>query len=133
MTVILMSILAFGAVGVVGASAATSATGVTVKLKEFTLTPAVKTTKSGKVTFVVTNLGKLEHEMVVMKTNVPPGKLPLNAKNRVPEKSIVGEAGDIEPGQTKKLTLTLKSGKYVLLCNLAGHYKAGQYAGLTVK
>jgi uncharacterized cupredoxin-like copper-binding protein len=45
----------------------------------------------------------------------------------------LGEAGDIKPGQTKKVTLTLKPGKYVLLCNLAGHYKAGQYAAFTVK
>ena len=106
---------------------------VSVRLKEFTLTPRPATVKPGKVTFVVKNTGKLEHELVVMKTNVAPGKLPLNAKGRVPEKGVMGEAGDIKPGQTKKVTLTLKPGKYVLLCNLAGHYKAGQYAGFTVK
>ena len=82
---------------------------------------------------MVKNVGKLEHEMVVMKTNIPAGKLPVNAKGRVPEKGVVGEAGDIKPGQTKKVTLTLKPGKYVLLCNLAGHYKAGQYAAFNVK
>lgn len=105
----------------------------TVQLKEFKLTPKPAIAKAGKVTFVVKNAGKLEHEMVVLKTNTPAGKLVVNAKSRVSEKGSVGEAGDIKPGQTKKLTLTLKPGKYVLLCNLAGHYKAGQYAGFTVK
>ncbi len=44
----------------------------------------------------------------------------------------VGEAPDVHPGQTKKVTLTLKPGAYQLLCNIAGHYKAGQYTGFTV-
>lgn len=104
-----------------------------VQLKEFKLTPKPASAKAGKVTFVVKNVGKVEHEMVVIKTNTPAGKLVVNAKSRVSETGSVGEAGDIKPGQTKKLTLTLKPGKYVLLCNLAGHYKAGQYAGFTVK
>lgn len=104
-----------------------------VRLSEYKVTPKPATAKAGKVTFVVKNAGKLEHEMVVMKTNIPAGKLPLNAKNRVPEKGVVGEAGDIKPGQTKRVTLTLKPGKYVLLCNLAGHYKNGQYSAFTVK
>jgi uncharacterized cupredoxin-like copper-binding protein len=131
--IMLAVVVASCAVGASGVSGATGATGLTVKLKEFKVLPATKVTKAGKVTFVVTNIGKLEHELVVMKTNVPPGKLPVNANGRVPEKGVVGEAGDIKPGQTKKVTLALKAGKYVLLCNLAGHYKAGQYAGFTVK
>lgn len=104
-----------------------------VQLKEFKLTPKPTIAKAGKVTFVVKNVGKLEHEMVVLKTNTAAGKLVVNAKGRVSERGSVGEAGEIKPGQTKKLTLTLKPGKYVLLCNLAGHYKAGQYSGFTVK
>lgn len=105
----------------------------TVQLKEFKLTPKPAIAMAGKVTFVVKNVGKLEHEMVVLKTNTAAGKLVVNAKGRVSERGSVGEAGEIKPGQTKKLTLTLKPGKYVLLCNLAGHYKAGQYSGFTVK
>jgi uncharacterized cupredoxin-like copper-binding protein len=119
--------------GALSASAAGSATMVTVKLKEFALTPSPKTAPAGKVTFVVKNIGKVQHEMVVMKTNLPPGKLPLNAKGRVPEKGVVGEVGDVRPGQTKRATIALKPGRYVLLCNLAGHYKAGQYSGFVVR
>lgn len=36
-------------------------------------------------------------------------------------------------GQTKKLSLKLKAGHYALLCNLAGHYKSGQFVDFYVR
>ena len=36
------------------------------------------------------------------------------------------------PFLTKMLTLTLKPGHYVLICNLPAHYKAGQHVDFTV-
>lgn len=126
-----------GLVAAVLAITASAATGshasVTVKLKEFTLTPSLKADKAGKITFVVKNVGKFEHELLILKTSVAPSKLPLNAKGRVPEKGAIGEIGDIAPGQTKKKAFTLAAGKYALICNLPGHYKAGQYAGFVVR
>lgn len=116
--------------GVAGAAAPTT---VNVKLKEFKVLPSVKTVKAGKVTFVVSNVGKINHEMVVVKTNVAPGKLKENAGKEVSEKGAVGGVGETKPGKSGKVTLTLKAGKYQLLCNLPGHYKAGQYVGFTVK
>jgi uncharacterized cupredoxin-like copper-binding protein len=115
------------------ATAGSSATTVGVRLKEFSMRPAPKTVAAGKITFVVKNVGKINHEMVIVKTNVPPGKLPVNANHRVSEKGSVGEVGDVHPGQTKRATIALKPGRYVLLCNLAGHYKAGQYSGFVVE
>ena len=126
------ALLAVSALAVPLALAA-GGTTVSVRLKEFTLSSKPTSVMAGKVTFSVTNTGKLEHEVVVLRTTVAPGKLPVNASNRVSEKTSVGEAGSVKPGQTKKVTLTLKPGKYVLLCNVAGHYKAGQYAGFVVK
>jgi uncharacterized cupredoxin-like copper-binding protein len=131
--VIQVVVLVLGAAVAGSASASGSATGVTVKLKEFKILPSATTVKAGKVAFTVTNVGKINHEMVVMKSNLPPGKLPVNAHHRVPEKGVVGEAGDIHPGQTKKVTLSLPPGKYVLLCNIAGHYAAGQRSGFVTK
>jgi uncharacterized cupredoxin-like copper-binding protein len=114
--------------GVAGAAAPTT---VNVKLKEFKVLPSVKTVKAGKVTFVVATIGKINHEMVV-KTNVAPGKLKENAEHEVSEKGAVGEVV-VDHGKKGKVTLTLKPGKYQLLCNLPSHYTAGQYAGFTVK
>jgi len=124
--------LAVAAVLVSGLGAATTPTKVTVKLKEFKIIPSVTTVKAGKVTFVVSNVGKINHEMVVVKTIVPPGKLKENAEHEVSEKGSVGEAV-VDHGKTGRVTLTLKPGKYQLLCNLPSHYSAGQYIGFTVK
>ncbi len=119
--------------GVVGAGAATAATPtVKVSLKEFKVLPSAKSVATGKVTFSVKNVGTVGHELVVIKTNVAPGKLPVkNAK--ASEKGKVGVVPELKPGKSGKVTLTLAKGKYVLLCNLPAHYQAGQYTGFTVK
>ena len=44
-----------------------------------------------------------------------------------------GEIEDVGPGQTKSGTLKLTPGRYVMICNLPGHYKQGMYGTLTVK
>lgn len=118
----------------VGAFAATSgkATPVTVTLKEFTLKPSVTTVPAGNVAFTARNVGKIKHEMVIIKTALAPGKLPVSG-GEASEKGAVSEIGEFGPGQTRKLTVRLKAGKYALICNVGGHYKLGQYAGLVVK
>ena len=44
----------------------------------------------------------------------------------------VDEVEDVKAGTTKQLTVDLTPGRYVLLCNLPGHYKLGMETGLTV-
>jgi uncharacterized cupredoxin-like copper-binding protein len=105
---------------------------VKVTLKEFKVIPAVKSVKAGSVSFKVTNTGKLLHELIVVKSNAAPGKLPVT-NGRVSEKTSAGEVPDVEPGASKSVTLKLAAGKYILLCNIKGHYQAGQWIGFTVK
>ena len=88
----------------------------------------------GQVRFNLSNDGKIKHEFVVLKTNIAPGKLPLKGGEADEEAAeSPGEVPGIGPGKKKTLDLSLQPGKYVLLCNLPGHYKAGQYTGLSVK
>ena len=49
------------------------------------------------------------------------------------EAGNIGEIGDLQPGVTKTLRLNLKPGHYALICNLPGHYAAGQRADFVVK
>ena len=126
---LLVVLAAATAVAAAGASSSTRVVGV--KLIEFKLIPAVKTAPPGKVTFVVRNAGKITHEFVVIRTAKPAGKLLKSAE--ADEAGAVGEIGDLEAGTTRKLTLTLKKGHYALICNLPGHYKAGQYADFVVR
>jgi uncharacterized cupredoxin-like copper-binding protein len=51
----------------------------------------------------------------------------------VSEKGFVSETGNIRPGATKTVTITLAKGRYALICNLPGHFAAGMNAGLTVR
>ncbi len=109
----------------------TSASGkVGVKLVEFKLTPAPTTAPAGTVTFAVRNAGQVKHEFVVIKTAKPAGDLLKGSE--ADEAGNVGEIGNIPPGQSKTLALKLAAGHYALICNLPGHYKAGQYANFNV-
>ena len=81
----------------------------------------------GKVTFVVRNAGKLDHEFVVIRSNKAAGQLAKSGAEEAPEKGAVGEIAEIAPGQTKKLALKLAQGHYALICNLAGHWNNGQF------
>lgn len=118
---------------VVAFEAAARNTAATVKVteKEFTLKPSPASAKPGPVTFVVKNAGKLAHEFVVLKTNIAPGKLPQSG-TKAKEPGRVGKIPEFKPGATKRLTLNLKAGKYVLICNVPTHYKAGQRAAFRV-
>ena len=92
--------------------------------------------KAGPVTFMVSNDSKnLVHEMLVVSVADPKTPLPYDRKDdRVIESKIkdLGEASDLPPGRKKTLTLTLKPGDYILMCNQPAHYEAGMTANLTV-
>lgn len=100
---------------------------------------------AGTITFKIDNVGTTHHELVIYRTDLAPDKLPLNADNEVDldEAALAGEAvyvtpvrGDpdhrIREERGVDYTLDLEPGAYVLLCNLAGHYAAGQYIAFTV-
>jgi uncharacterized cupredoxin-like copper-binding protein len=92
------------------------------------------TVPSGKVLFLVTNAGKLTHELVVLKTDLAADMLSLDpdAPGKVVEDLHMGETGDIEGGRFNGLELTLGPGHYVILCNELGHYMAGMHVDFTV-
>jgi uncharacterized cupredoxin-like copper-binding protein len=104
---------------------------VGVGLREFAVDTTSSTAAAGRVTFNVRNTGKVTHEFVVLRTAKPAGALLKGA--RADESGNVGETGDLKAGASKKLTLNLKPGHYALICNLPGHYNAGQHADFTVR
>jgi uncharacterized cupredoxin-like copper-binding protein len=112
-------------------AAVTSNPVVAVQVDAFSVFPATQGAPKGKVKFIVTNTGTFKHEFVVLKTTKPAGNL-LKGKE-ADEAGNVGEIGGIPAGQAKTLTLTLKKGHYALICNLPGHYAAGQFADFYVR
>jgi uncharacterized cupredoxin-like copper-binding protein len=103
-----------------------------VSLREFSVNPTPTQAKAGKVTFSVHNGGSVPHEFVVLRTDTPAGQLPIKA-GRADETGNVGETGDLQVGASKTIAVNLKAGHYALICNLPGHYTAGQHTDLTVK
>ena len=117
--------------GVLTAGGVTSKPLVAVQVDEFSVFPGTQGAPRGKVRFVVTNIGTVKHEFVVLKTNKPAGNLLKG--NEADETGAVGEIGGVPPGQARTLTLTLKAGHYALICNLPGHYRTGQFADFYVR
>ena len=118
------------------ATVAVSLTGDSTEMKGMGIKLDTPVVKAGTITFKVTNDAMVEpHEMVVVKAPET-GDLPYNAKKRrVVEGKLksMGEIGDLKPGAAKDLKLKLAPGKYVLICNIAGHYMAGMQAPFTVE
>jgi uncharacterized cupredoxin-like copper-binding protein len=118
-------------IGVVSAGAVTSKPLVAVQVDEFSVFPQTQGAPVGKVRFVVTNIGKVEHEFVVIKTKKPAGDLLKG--NEADESGAVGELDGVKAGNARVLVLILKRGHYALICNLPGHYRTGQFADFYVR
>lgn len=100
------------------------------------MTASAQSVKAGRIAFAVTNKSKdNRHEFLVAPLAMPLGKIPYDDTNgRIKEAALKGvhELGDLDPGKSGTMTLDLKPGKYLLFCNLPGHYKEGMYDVLTV-
>jgi uncharacterized cupredoxin-like copper-binding protein len=129
---------------VAGANAAAPAQTLGVKLQDSSTDPSIahmrlvvdaNAIKPGRVTIQADNQSKtLVHEVIVVRDSGAK-ELPYDAKqNRVIEARIrhLGEIADLAPGKSGKLTLNLKAGTYLLICNQPGHYKEGMTATVTI-
>jgi len=132
--VVVALVSAAGLAVVAAPPAETAATGkaVGVVLNEWKLVPAQGTLSAGKVTFVVRNKGTMVHQFVVLRSDRRAGGLPVKGGKAV-EAGRLGAINSIPRGVSKQLTMSLRPGRYVLICNLLGHYQAGQFAALRVR
>jgi uncharacterized cupredoxin-like copper-binding protein len=115
------------------AVASTKATVVKATEIEWGIKLSKKAVPHGKVTFAVHDAGALAHQFIVLKTNLAQNKLPM--KGAVVDLKKAGKVLgriSVPKGKTGHLTVTLAAGRYVLLCNLPSHYKAGQHAAFKV-
>jgi uncharacterized cupredoxin-like copper-binding protein len=108
---------------------------------EYSVTSDPTGVPTGSVQLNVTNHGAIGHEFVIMQTDNPPNALLYDnttqkALEDAPGQQDVGEVGGeppfILPGQSDTGTFDLAPGRYVFLCNIPGHYKAGMYTSFTV-
>jgi uncharacterized cupredoxin-like copper-binding protein len=105
--------------------------------KDFSITLDKSSVDNGEISFEVSNAGPSTHEFVVFKSDLPDGDLPLDSSTGQVDEAGAGvthidEQENITTGSTTTLKVTLDAGKYVLLCNLPGHYQQGMHVSLTV-
>lgn len=115
-------------------AAAGGASAVTATLTEFTVQPSPASVSAGEVTFTAKNTGAVPHELAIVKSDADPKKLP--QKDGLADEAAnkpLGRTANIANGASGTVTVKLEPGKYVLLCNLVGHYSAGMATSFTVK
>ena len=98
-----------------------------VQLGDYWAAPAVSWVRAGNVTFIANNLGRVPHELMVERMPIKFDS-PLHPN----EDAAQGMIDDMDPGKSGRMTVRLKPGKYMLFCNVAGHYAAGQRTVFTV-
>jgi uncharacterized cupredoxin-like copper-binding protein len=106
---------------------------VVAELADNKITVNVPSAKAGKIKIGVRNVGTMEHSFEVLKTDFAPDKVPVDgAAAKAKEDGKVGEIKSIAAGKSAAVTLDLTPGKYVFICNIAGHYQLGMHTGFTV-
>jgi len=116
------------------AAEAPSGSQVVAELADYKITVNVPSVKAGSIRIGVRNLGTMEHSFEVIKTDLAPDKLPVDgASAKAKEDGKVGEIPSIPAGKSAAVTMDLTPGKYVFICNVAGHYQLGMRTAFTVE
>ena len=109
-----------------------------VLLEDFKVRQETTVVPAGTVSFLIRNQGPTTHEVIVVRTDLAPDKLPLQPDGLTVDEEERGvkfleevEGLDIDDRET--LILDLAPGRYVLYCNLEGHYLGGMYEALIVR
>jgi uncharacterized cupredoxin-like copper-binding protein len=116
---------------------APTGTTVPIALSDYRIASSVSSVPAGTVIFDVSSKGPSTHELAVFQTTRPADKLPLGDDGlRIDEDSEeLREAGELEQvdiGETETFVLRLSPGRYVLVCNMEGHYLGGMHFSLIV-
>lgn len=133
---------------------------IEVEISDFTNFPEIgwavrafpSSVGKGRVLFKVANINTafkqedkpdIGHTLWVIKTDLPPGELPLKGPGLgidVSNVDVWAAVPAMKSGEENTLNLSLVAGSYVLVCNvvpddpdLISHYEQGSYTGFTVR
>ena len=113
-------------------------TPVNVLLEDFKVRPDAAVVPAGTVSLRIRNQGPTTHELIVVRTDRPPNKLPLQDDGLTVDEEARGielldEAGGLDIDESETLVQDLTAGNYVMYCNLEGHYLGGMHAELIAR
>jgi len=127
-------LLALAASPATAATPGTSAQSLDIRLINYGVRPSATSTAPGRVSFVVHNADNVPHNLVVLRTDIAPRSLPVTGEHgRAREVGYQGATVRLRDEETVHLTLTLPAGRYLLICNVPGHYQRGMVAVLRVR
>lgn len=112
-----------------------SPTIVTVRIDDTSLTVSPATATNEVVVFTIANAGKRDHQLVLVRADGAPAKLPLDGKIvDLTKVTVVGVTGKIAKGETNSLSIVGQpKGAYLLFSNLPGDYTKGLVASFEIK
>jgi uncharacterized cupredoxin-like copper-binding protein len=113
-------------------------TPVNVLLEDFKVRRDMAVVSAGAVSFRILNQGPTSHELIVVRTDRAPDKLPLQGdgltvNEEAPGIDLLDEVEGLDIDDRQTLVLHLAAGNYVFYCNLEGHYLGGMHAAFTVQ
>jgi plastocyanin len=100
-----------------------SGRAVSLRLDEYRILPQRVTVPAGRVRIIARNTGRLTHNVAVVQFDRPLG---------ADEEKQYARTPTAHPGDVVRTTVTLKPGKYRLVCTIANHDNLGQYSELKV-
>ncbi len=105
---------------------------VAVHMQDYKVILGVASVKAGTVRFGVKNEGGMEHSFELIKTDLPFDQLPTTGDAKAKEDGLVKQVKSLPVGKVSIVSADLAAGKYVVICNVAGHYQLGMRAALIV-
>jgi uncharacterized cupredoxin-like copper-binding protein len=118
-----------------GANSQGAATVAPILEKDFKITARRYEVPAGKVDLSVKNDGPDAHELIVVRetdAGLPLRKDGITVDEDAIEKRTLATLEPGQPGETRQLDVALAPGRYLLLCNMAGHYMGGMHTELVV-
>jgi uncharacterized cupredoxin-like copper-binding protein len=135
---VLAILLVLGLAGCSTPSSSAMGSRIDVTMHDFGIKVSRHFVRAGKVVLHVTNDGPSTHEINVDLTPYQAGKIPLKRDGLTAAEDASGlhridSIEQVNLHRTEDLTLDLKPGRYVLWCNLEGHYLGGMHQTFDVR
>jgi uncharacterized cupredoxin-like copper-binding protein len=118
-----------------GRTAKPAATVVPITERDFKISAPRHDLAAGRVDFAVSNRGPDAHEFIVVReidTALPMRSDGLTVSEEALEHYEAGSLEPGEPGHVRNLEVNLTPGRYVLLCNMSGHFMGGMHTQVEV-
>jgi uncharacterized cupredoxin-like copper-binding protein len=106
-----------------------------VNERDFKISAGSQIVRPGKVDIAVDNRGPEAHELIVVREDghtLPMRKDGVTVDEDALQKQEAGSLEPGEPGADRHLDLNLQPGRYILFCNMTGHYLGGMHTELVV-